>query len=103
MRSEAAFSAKYMKSGIDALRSSFYCDRMASETRKLEKQARDLAPKDRARLALKLIESLDPGTDEDAEELWLDEAERRLSDYAAGKTEARLVDEVISEIEQKLG
>lgn len=76
---------------------------MPSETRNLEKQAKELAPKDRARLALRLIESLDPGTDEDAEEQWLDEAERRLSDYDAGRTEARPVDEVISEIEQKLG
>jgi len=33
----------------------------------------------------------------------LDEAERRLSDYDAGKTEAHLADEVISEIEHKLG
>lgn len=76
---------------------------MASATRNLEKLARDFAPKDRARLALKLIESLDPGTDEDAEALWLDEAERRLSDYDAGKTEAHLADEVIFEIENKLG
>ncbi len=92
-----------MNLGIDDLGPGFYCDRMASETRNLEKQAQDLAPKDRARLALKLIASLDPGTDEDADELWLDEAERRLSDYDAGTTEARPADEVISEIEQKLG
>ena len=54
-------------------------------------------------MALDLIESLDPGTDEDAEELWLDEAERRLADYGAGKTKARSVDDVISEIKSKLG
>ena len=76
---------------------------MTSETQNLEKQARALAPRQRARLALKLIESLDPGSDEDAEELWLDEAERRLDEYDAGKVEARHVDDVISEIEQKLG
>jgi len=88
---------------IDVLRAGFYRDRMTSQTRNLEKQAQSLEPKERARLALKLIESLDPGSDEDAEALWLDEAERRLSDYDAGNAEARPVDDVISEIEQKLG
>ena len=76
---------------------------MTSESRKIEDQARDLPPKERARLALKLIESLDPGEDEDVEELWLDEAERRLADYDAGKTTARPADEVFAEIEKKLG
>jgi putative addiction module component (TIGR02574 family) len=76
---------------------------MTSESQKIEKQAQELSPKERARLALKLIESLDPGEDEDVEELWLDEAERRLADYDAGKTKARPADEVFSEIEKKLG
>jgi putative addiction module component (TIGR02574 family) len=76
---------------------------MTSESRKIEKQAQDLPAKERARLALKLIESLDPGDDEDVEELWLDEAERRLADYEAGKTESRPADEVFAEIEKKLG
>ena len=75
---------------------------MKSEPPSLEDQARNLAPHERARLALKLIESLDPGEDEDAEELWLDDAERRLADYDSGKTVAIPVDEVFSEIEQKL-
>lgn len=76
---------------------------MASETRKIEKRAQELSPKDRARLALKLIESLDQGVDEDADELWLDEAERRLANYDAGRTEARLAEDVFAEIEKKLG
>ena len=76
---------------------------MASETQKIEKQAQELSSKDRARLALRLIESLDQGVDEDADELWLDEAERRLADYDAGRTEARPADEILDEIEKKLG
>jgi len=76
---------------------------MTSEAQKIEKQAQCLSVKERARLALKLIESLDPDDDEDVEELWLDEAERRLADYDAGKTEARSADEVFAEIEKKLG
>jgi hypothetical protein len=38
------------------------------------------------RLALRLIESLDPGKDEDVDELWLAEAERRLRQYDEGST-----------------
>jgi len=76
---------------------------MSSSTRKLDEQVASLPQKERARLALKLIESLDPGTDEDAEELWLDEADRRLAEYDAGNIESRPVDEVLSEIKSKLG
>ena len=76
---------------------------MSSSTRKLDEQFAGLSQKERARLALKLIESLDPGTDEDAEELWLDEAERRLAEYDAGKTKSRPVNDVVSEIKSKLG
>jgi len=76
---------------------------MTSESRNVEEQAQDLPAKERARLALKLIESLDKGEDEDVDELWLDKAERRLADYDAGRTEARPADEVFTEIEKKLG
>lgn len=76
---------------------------MTSESQKIEELAQDLPAKERARIALKLIESLDQGSDEDVEELWLNEAERRLSEYDAGKTEARPADEVFAEIEKKLG
>jgi putative addiction module component (TIGR02574 family) len=75
---------------------------MTAKLTNLEEQARDLSPTERARLALRLIESLDPGDDEDAEELWFDEAERRLRDYESGKAEARSAGDVISEIERKL-
>jgi putative addiction module component (TIGR02574 family) len=76
---------------------------MASETQKIEEQAQGLSSKDRARLALKLIESLDQGVDEDVDDIWLDEAERRLADYDAGRTDSRPADEVFDEIEKKLG
>ena len=57
----------------------------------------------RSGLALHLIESLDPGTDEDAEELWLEEAEKRLARFDAGDTEARPANDVLSEIRNKIG
>ena len=43
---------------------------------------------DRARLAEKLLASLDALSEEEAERLWADEAERRLRDYRAGRTGA---------------
>ena len=75
---------------------------MSSSNQDIEKQARKLPQKDRARLALSLIESLDPGTDEDAESLWFEEAEKRLKAYDAGETQSRPVKEVISEIRSGL-
>jgi putative addiction module component (TIGR02574 family) len=75
---------------------------MSSSSRNLEDQVKNLPQKDRARLAMSLIESLDPGTDEDSEALWLDEAEKRLKDYGAGKNESRPVNDVIAEIKSGL-
>jgi putative addiction module component (TIGR02574 family) len=75
---------------------------MSSSNRNLEEQVKKLPQKDRARLAMSLIESLDPGTDEDAEALWLDEAEKRLGAYDAGKTQSRPVNDVIAEIKSGL-
>ena len=67
-----------------------------------EDQVIGLPHRDRARIALKLIESLEPGRDEDSSELWLDEAERRLAAYDAGETSARDADEVLARVEQQL-
>lgn len=75
---------------------------MSSELHDIEKAAEGLSPEQRARLVRRLIAGLDLGEDQDAEQVWLDEAERRLSDYRSGKTTARPANEVFSEIEQKL-
>jgi putative addiction module component (TIGR02574 family) len=69
---------------------------------KLEEQVIRLPHRERARIALKLLESLDPGKDEDVSELWLQEAERRLRSYDAGETDSQDADEVFSEIERRL-
>jgi putative addiction module component (TIGR02574 family) len=75
---------------------------MSSSDRDIEKQAKSLPQKERARLALSLIESLDPGLDEDAEALWLEEADKRLKAYDAGETQSRPVEDVIAEIKSGL-
>ena len=88
---------------VDAVQSSSYRDQMSEDIRKIEKQAQELSPKERARLAMALIESLDQGQDEDVDELWLDEAERRLEEYRSGRIEAIPANEVFEKIEKKLG
>ena len=69
---------------------------------KLEDRITQLPVRERARLALRLLASLEPGPDEDVDELWLDEAEKRLQAFDEGLTNARDLEEVISEIEQQI-
>jgi hypothetical protein len=75
---------------------------MKGDRTSVEEQAAQLPHRDRARLALRLIASLEPGHDEDVDELWLEEADRRLSEYDHGATQARDADEAISDIERQL-
>ncbi|MEQ1802618.1 MAG: addiction module protein [Gammaproteobacteria bacterium] len=71
---------------------------MDTDLSRLEAEARQLAPRDRARLVRRLIATLDSGEDQDAEQLWLDEAERRLAAYRRGETTAIPGDEVFGEL-----
>jgi putative addiction module component (TIGR02574 family) len=75
---------------------------MGSDSTLIEHDAIRLSHRERARLALRLIESLDPGKDEDVEELWLAEAERRLKAYDEGTASANDIDDALSEIEKQL-
>ena len=65
-------------------------------------EARRLPSKDRARLIRRLIASLDAGDDTDAEEQWLDEAERRLEAYQRGESAAVPGEEVFDAILKRL-
>jgi putative addiction module component (TIGR02574 family) len=58
---------------------------MASPARELESKALKLSRRERARLAQRLISSLDQKADADAEKLWLEEAERRLGELKSGE------------------
>ena len=69
---------------------------MADSARDLESLALQLPSKDRARLAERLISSLDSQVDPEAEALWLEEAERRLAELDAGETQAIPADEVFA-------
>ena len=58
---------------------------MANRARDLESKALKLSRTERARLAQRLISSLDQERDPDAEKFWLREAERRLAELKSGK------------------
>jgi hypothetical protein len=75
---------------------------MKTPANSIENQIARLPHRERARLALALIESLDPGIDEDAADLWLEEAERRLEKYDQGITDTMDVDDALAEIERQL-
>jgi putative addiction module component (TIGR02574 family) len=58
---------------------------MGEPAREIESKALQLPPEERARLAQRLIASLDQESDPDAEQVWLVEAERRLDELESGK------------------
>ena len=59
-------------------------------------QARALPVKEKAALARLLIEELDMTVDADADQLFVDEAQRRYDGYQKGELEARPGDEVMA-------
>jgi putative addiction module component (TIGR02574 family) len=68
----------------------------------VESAAMRLSTKARARLAARLIASLDKRRDEDAEQAWYDEAERRDKAYREGRLKGRPAEEVFRELRSKL-
>ena len=62
----------------------------------IQKQARALPLKEKAALARVLIEELDTSVDADAEQLWIDEAQRRYDSYLKGELAALPGDEVMA-------
>ncbi len=73
---------------------------MTSKVKQLEKEALKLSKKERAVLAEHLIVSLEE--EEDFEQAWFGEAERRYQNYKAGKTKAMPAEIVFRNMERKL-
>ena len=68
----------------------------------LTRQALGLGVHERARLAERLIESLDQLSEAEAEEVWATEAERRLRAYRSGELHAIPADQVMNDAENLL-
>lgn len=62
--------------------------------------ALSLEVRDRAALAEKLLASLEELTEEEANRLWAEEAQRRLEEYRAGRAQAVQSDEVHAKAER---
>jgi putative addiction module component (TIGR02574 family) len=70
---------------------------MSPQLMECEAQALKLPPTDRATLAEHLIASLDDLNNEQNEQLWLDEADRRYREYKSGNITARAAEDVLSD------
>jgi len=75
---------------------------MAKPTREIESKALKLSPRERARLAQRLISSLEREVDADAEKLWRQEAERRLGETKSGKVAGIPAEKVIRKARSSL-
>ena len=71
---------------------------MAKNLSQIESAARRLSAKDRARLIRRLIATLEKENEGDVEQLWLDEAEKRLAAYRRGETTTHPGEEVFEAI-----
>ena len=79
-----------------------YNPAMATTVEELEKQARDLRPEEKAALAHRLIEQLDASSDPDADQLWIEEAQRRYDAHVAGSLPAVSGDDAMSRARARL-
>lgn len=70
--------------------------------RDLRGEVLSLPREERAGLARELIESLDPAQDDDAEQAWLDEAERRASEVSSGQAQLEDWADVRERVAKKL-
>ncbi len=75
---------------------------MANAARELESKALKLTRRERARLAQRLLSSLDQEIDADAEKFWLEEAERRLGELKSGKVAGIPAEKVIKKARSTL-
>jgi putative addiction module component (TIGR02574 family) len=64
------------------------------------KNAMNLSIQDRAALAEKLLASLEQLSEKEAERLWADEAQRRLTEYRAGRSNAVPASETRRKVEK---
>ena len=69
----------------------------------LEAEALKLAPTSRARLAAKLLESLETLSSEENQRLWAEEAQRRDEAWDATGEDGRLAEDVFRDARSRLG
>ncbi|MFQ5705407.1 MAG: addiction module protein [Gemmatimonadales bacterium] len=70
--------------------------------KELEAEALKLAPRARAKLAGKLLESLEGLSEKESQQLWAEEAQRRDAELDAASNRARSAEDVFREVRSKL-
>lgn len=75
---------------------------MARKFSEVEYDALQLSSQERALLVARLIATLDPGEDVDADELWLEEAERRYKKYRDGGIASKPAERAIEDAKELL-
>jgi putative addiction module component (TIGR02574 family) len=68
----------------------------------IQRELAELSPEQRAKLALALVESLEPEDEGDVAEAWRVEAERRYEQFKRGEVQAISGDEVFARIRSRL-
>lgn len=75
---------------------------MSMAFEELERRARALTVEEKAALARILVEELDTAIDPNAEQMWLEEPQRRYEAHLRGDLEARPGDEVMQRARDQL-
>ncbi|MGH9877554.1 MAG: addiction module protein [Nitrososphaerales archaeon] len=75
---------------------------MTRKLSEIESEAMQLSRQERALLVEHLLPTLDLGEDVDAEELWLQEAERRYQEYRAGRIASKPAQQVFEDAKKRL-
>ena len=75
---------------------------MPMKVKEIEEEALRLSSHERALLVERLIGSLEPDEDPEAERSWIEEAERRYQDYKAGKVKTIPAEQVFKDARLKL-
>ncbi len=76
---------------------------MARKFSEIQKELSELPADERAKLALALVESLEPEEEGDIAEAWRIEAERRYEQYLRGEVKAIPGEEVFANVRRRLG
>ena len=75
---------------------------MARNFAEIQRELSELSSEERAKLALALVESLEPEDEGDIAEAWRVEAERRYEQFKRGEVQAIPGDEVFARIRSRL-
>jgi len=75
---------------------------MARAISEIEKEIRNLARPEQERLLRTLLEELDGPSDPDADRLWLDEVQRRSSEFESGLIKPVPAEEIFERVRLRL-